>query len=303
MPETEAFNGEDFFLGKSAIIPKGGFESVEVVFPPGSLPEGPLHSAQIIGMYSTGRSQIAQIGGDLRTATNQDVAKAIKDRNLEGANVDYFSTEVRIDSYFTDLALDKGLAIGRFYKPGRDIVGEELMALISDRKIDIEAGQAWEYYYEPDDKDRNPEYMQKAEDIKGVVVRIAGSKLWIPPQKNLLRARDLSSNGKKYRDEINKLLVTAPESEQPSLWIGETSTVIGMDEGIDAVLDREVYSSITTRGKKGLRGKHINARLLDGGKVWHIRVEVIGPTTNNGDNYIILRFKEGVTKTKTSQSA
>ncbi len=69
-----------------------------------------------------------------------------------------------------------------------------------------------------------------------------------------------------------------------------------MTEVIDAILDSEVYSIINLKGKKGLRGKHINARVLDGGRDWLIRVEILGPTTRDGDNFIIMRFKEGAKK-------
>ncbi len=292
---AETFSGGDFYMAESTIIPRGGFGMVRIGIPQEALPSGPLSPELIRTAYSTGRSQIAQVGGDLRTASNQEIADAIEMGGFEGREVSYVPAQVRIDSHFTDLALDYGVPVGRLYIPGRNIEGEELRDLVSSKQIEIGNDKAWEFYYEP--KDGKPLHEKNDEDIAGIVVRInAGEKFWIPPQKKLLRVRDLSSDGKEYRREIDKLLVLVPPSDRTQLWIGNTSVTVGMTEGIDAILDREVYSSITLKGKKGLRGKHINARLLDGGRDWLIRVEILGPTTRDGDNFIILRFKEGVKK-------
>lgn len=293
---AEAFNGANFYMAESTIIPRGGFQMVRIGVPQEALPPGPLSSNLIrTEAYSNGRSQIAQVGGDLRTASNQEIADAIEMGGFEGREIGYVPAQVRIDSHFTDLALDYGLPIGRLYIPGRNIEGEELRDLISSKQIEIGNDKAWEFYYEP--KDGKPLTHRRVENIAGVIVRInAGEKFWIPPQRDLLRVRDLSSEGKNYREEIDKYLVLVPPSDRTQLWIGNTSVSVGMIEGIDAILDKEVYSSITLKGKNGLRGKHINARVLDGGKDWIIRVEVLGPTTRNGDNFIILRFKEGVKK-------
>lgn len=293
----EAFSGADFYIAESTIIPRGGFQMVRVGVPEEAFPPGPLSPDLIRTAYSTGRSQIAQVGGDLRTASNQEIADAIEMGGFEGREVSYVPAQVRIDSHFTDLALDYGLPLGRLYIPGRDIVGVELRDLKASKQIEIGNDNAWEYYYEsPDGKPLN---QKKDEHIAGIVVRInAGEKFWIPPQRDLLRVRDLSAGGNNYRDEIDKYLVLVPPSDRTQLWIGNTSVTVGMSEGVDAILDREVYSGINLKGKTGLRGKHINARLLDGGKDWLIRVEVLGPTTRDGDNFIILRFKEGVKKTK-----
>lgn len=291
----EAFSGGDFYMAESTIIPRGGFGMVRIGIPQEALPPGPLSPDLIRTAYSNGRSQIAQVGGDLRTASNQEIADAIEMGGFTGREVSYIPAQVRIDSHFTDLALDYGVPVGRLYIPGRNIEGEELRDLVSSKQIEIGNDKAWEYYYEP--KDGKSLSQRRVENIAGIIVRInAGEKFWIPPQKKLLRVRDLSSDGKEYRREIDKLLVLVPPSDRTQLWIGNTSVTVGMTEGIDAILDREVYSSISLEGKKGLRGKHINARLLDGGKDWLIRVEILGPTTREGDNFIILRFKKGAKK-------
>ena len=294
MPERLGpWKGVDIVTGESVTLRPNEFQFVPITLPYRALPGRTVDSERIATLSSSGQSRLAQIGVVVSSDTPRYISDSIRERGLDGFSPTRLPAVAKVYSYFTHVQIDKGAPLGRLYRPGAEIVSEELDALINAKKIRVEGrqGVAWDYLYRSvKNGDDREHVIKKPEYIDGIIVRIEGKRLIIPPTE-LIKASDIQQ-ALDYRPKIDKHLKPAEASSKTQLWIGNTNVVLGMDDEIDAVIDEEVYSSISSaKLKEGFQGRHINARLLDGGKDWQIRVEVLGPIVPGKDSFIILRFR------------
>lgn len=289
MAEEAPFKGVDFTLYKDTTLPAMGHRQTTIFLGRGTLPDSQgLDSSEIEGLRTNGKSRGAQLGFVPAEDSSRLVASQIRGRGYEGVTGATLTAEVTLFNYSQrPMQLPEGGPIGRFYRPGDYIRGEEL----ADRAATFITGSSWGLFY----RNNNPRE-RDASDVEGVWVKIHGNERYMAPRRDPVRVKDILG-AFNYRRAVDKLLVPA-EPGNTILIIGETSVEVGMPDGIDAEIDERVISDIHNPWGS-IVGRHINALLLDGGKPkWPIRTEVLGRVIKDKiEKFIIMRFRRGAKST------
>jgi len=278
------WRGINFTLARDITLPARGHRQAKILLRNGTLPdEGGLDSLNIESLKTNGKSRGAQLGFAPAEDSSRLIASQIRAQGLEGAIGATLEAEVTIFNYAErPMQLPEGGSIGKFYRPGEFITGEEL----ADNAASFVTGKAWGLVYA-----NSIPRERETSDIEGIWVKIHGKERYMAPAVNPVKVRDILE-AQDYRRAVDKLLVPAVNVDHTILIIGETSVEIGMPEGIDAEIDGSVVSDINNPQRSWI-GRHINALLLEGGKPkWPIRTEVLGKVMSNGvEKFIIMRFR------------
>lgn len=291
------WKGADLVVVDRVVVPALEYGYVKVLVYPGNVPG--TQKSDFEGVEETTRSRNAQT----HIAFVENAARTIGDqvdaRGLNGDKLSYgFPVQVPIRNYAPRvIQIDSGIALGRLYRPGENITGEELGDSLSSRDIDVEGveGKDWWKKYSG--------YPKNDSNLTGVTVRAHPGRSGIPESRSPKPLLLSSVQGKgEYRDKVDAHLVPLLDTAGKVLGIGETSVDLAMVEGIDGIIERKVYSAVASRSSKYLVGEHIPARLLDGGKkIWRIRLELWGELIRGlVDNYVDIIF---VKSTKTTEKS
>lgn len=291
--QRKAWTGPDLVTIDRATIPPLEYGYVKVLLTPDNIP-GP-RKGDFQDTEASARSRNAQFHLAFTENAPLFIAEQVDARGISGDRLGFnFPAQVPVRNYAPRfMQIDEGIAIGRLYIPGDDIKGEELADLLSDRDIYVDGaeGKDWWRGYSG--------YPKNSGNLDRITVRVHPGRDGIPPYKPREKKTPVllsSVQGKgEYRIKVDKQIRPLQDTEGKVLGIGETSVRLAMVEGVNGVIEREVYSAVSSREPRYLVGEHIPARLLDGGKrLWGIRVELLGELIRGlADNYVDIKFVRG----------
>jgi hypothetical protein len=288
--ERKAWTGSDFVTIGSVTIPPLEYGYVKVLVTSENIP-GP-RKVDFMGAEGSARSRNAQFHLAFTENASSFIAEQVDARGISGDRLGFnFPAQVPVRNYAPRfMQIDDGIAIGRLYIPGERIKGEELSDLLASRDIYVDGAEGKDWWKGYDG------YPKNKGNIDKITVRVHPGRNGIPPYKPREKQTPVllsSVQGKgEYRIKVDKQIGPLEDSAEKILGIGETSVRLAMVEGVNGVIEREVYSRVASREQRYLVGEHIPARLLDGGKrLWGIRVELWGELIRGlVDNYIDIMF-------------
>lgn len=281
---------KDIRLVREITLPPRGYRSATVLLELGTLPPGNLDYLEIRDLKTSGKSRLAQLGVVPGEETPHKVASTVLGKSWEGLPLEStLPVDITLHNFAArPIMIEGGRSVGRFYRPGEPIIGEELMDLISSggiRLISSRNGSSRMLFERGEPK-------KHASKARAVAIQVEPGRKVMPFKMDPLNTKEILDAGENYREILDPSLIDAVDTTETILWIGNTSVELEMIEGVDAVIDSEVYAGVNDYEGKDVIGRHINARLLDGGKLpWPIRTEVLGRNIRNGTvNHVVLRF-------------
>lgn len=288
--EREFYKGEDIRTQKAVTIYENHRFEVPVIISPDKLAfPVPLHIAEMqTHLHSSMRSRFAQVGLEIEEFGYQ-LAKKLRDMGYEMAhgNVHPFT----MPTYITNnseraVTIPKDTHLFRLFvdEPRQAVQDSELEMLLGsgDIKIDGIPGVDWDYILE----EENGRLIKK-----GLRIGIKDERYFIQHDPSPIIVNDSSSDN--YRKLVDTYFVPVPKTSRRIWWVGET-VHISLSNRVEAVIDKDVSHDISGMQNGGIYGRHINSRLIDGGKTnWPVRVEIVSATTPDmRPNYVALRLRK-----------
>ncbi|TXG78650.1 hypothetical protein E6Q11_00605 [Candidatus Dojkabacteria bacterium] len=237
MPEREAWKGGDLFAATQTTIPAYKYAEIPAIIGPGVLPS--TNVTEVAKLHVSTRSRNAQSHLAVQENAPTMVAGQIGGSIIEDEPLDgHFLVDVPVRNYAPrPVLIPAGIPLGRFYRQGEKIVGEELAELVRDKEV----------YSDELILRYSDNHVRNARNLIGASLRFDSAiRMGILASDDVL---DLSTvQGDDYRDKVDRNLVELPEPDEKStsrtqLWIGNTAVELRLPERVDAVLRREVYSS------------------------------------------------------------
>ncbi len=289
----QAWRGAGLIVVKGVEIPAFEYGYAKVLISSGNVPG--TRKVDFAGVEESARSRNAQMHFAFQEGAALKIGEQVDAQGIAEGELNYgFEVQAPVRNYAPrPIQIDAGIELGRLYIPGQQIKGERLGDLISSRDIHIDGveGKDWWRKYKG--------YPKNKTTLVGITTRVHPGRSGIPPysrREKKLPIQLSSVQGKgEYRGKVDAHLAKLLDVRGKVLGIAETSVDLAMTKGIDAIIEKGVYSSVASRSPKDLVGEHIPARLLDGGKeLWRIRLELWGELVRGlVDNFVDMIFVDG----------
>lgn len=262
---------------------------VPVTIPPNLELFKDLHVDAFAFVHVSTRSRYAQLGVEVPRDARVTIPASLKDEIYSEDSKDLTAfVPVRNLSSRTVEIPQKTRLLQLYIESAVQRQKQSLLELLENRDVEIggERGTDWDYWtIDPFGNNTSGKVLEIDDLLIGLRLRLDPQKrMWLPPDPEGRPFKIPEGTEVDYRKAVNQELKPAPISEKPIFWIGETTSRLALDPGVNALI------VATGQGDRRRDMRHINSLLIDGGSNWKIRTEIISPTALNFPTEIFLQF-------------